>query len=79
MLGEKANPSPRPDYIASLPDRVDRWTEAAHWLSIQRNGLLCASKLLDRVGIVGVDRDRLEREQRITLLRTIWEIALQIT
>lgn len=48
----------------SLPDRVYHLAEAANWLSIQQNGLLCASKLLDLAGVTGADRDRLERQQR---------------
>ncbi|MGL4462642.1 MAG: DUF7002 family protein [Planctomycetia bacterium] len=47
-----------------LPSRVYHLAEAANWPSIQRDGLLCASDLLHRAGLVGDDRVRLERAQR---------------
>ena len=40
--------------------------EAANWPAIQRDGLHCASTLLDRAGIIGEDRERLEKRQRLT-------------
>ena len=40
--------------------------EAANWPAIQRDGLHSASTLLDRAGIVGAERERLERCQRVT-------------
>jgi hypothetical protein len=40
--------------------------EAANWPAIQRDGLHCASTLLDRAGISGEDRERLEKRQRLT-------------
>jgi hypothetical protein len=47
-----------------LPDRAYHLAEAANLPSIQRNGLLCASKLLDLAGLTGAERERLERTQR---------------
>ncbi|PIG92386.1 hypothetical protein CSQ79_17385 [Gloeocapsopsis sp. IPPAS B-1203] len=38
--------------------------EAGNWSSIQQYGLLCASKLLDLAGLVGTEREHLERVQR---------------
>ncbi len=40
--------------------------EAANWPAIQQDGLYSASKLLDSAGIVGQDRERLEKHQRFT-------------
>jgi hypothetical protein len=40
--------------------------EAANWPVIQRDGLHCASILLDLAGIIGEDRERLEKHQRLT-------------
>ena len=40
--------------------------EAANWPAIQRDGLHSASALLDIAGITGQDRERLERNQRVT-------------
>jgi hypothetical protein len=48
----------------NLPDRIYHLAEAVNWQSIQQNGLLCASKLLDLAGVTGAERDRLERQQR---------------
>lgn len=48
-----------------LPDRVYHLAEAANWLSIQRHGLLSASNLLDLAGVLGADREQLERGQRL--------------
>lgn len=47
-----------------LPDRVYHLAEASNWPSIQRDGLLCASRLLAAVGLAVGDRERLERAQR---------------
>ena len=40
--------------------------EAANWPAIKRDGLHCASTLLDLAGIIGEDRERLEKHQRLT-------------
>src|SRR5260221_11332790 len=40
--------------------------EAANWPAIQRDGLHSASTLLDIAGIIGKDRERLEKNQRLT-------------
>ena len=48
-----------------LPDRVYHLAEASNWLSIQRYGLLSASKLLDLAGVLATDRKQLERRQRL--------------
>lgn len=40
--------------------------EAANWPAIQRDGLCSASALMDRAGLVGSERDALERDQRRT-------------
>jgi hypothetical protein len=40
--------------------------EAANWPAIQRDGLQSASTLLDQAGIRGENRDRLEKQQRLT-------------
>ena len=45
---------------------VYHMAEAANWPKIQRDGLHSASTLLDIAGITGPDRERLEREQRLT-------------
>jgi hypothetical protein len=47
-----------------LPSRIYHLAEASNWPSIRRSGLLPASELLTRAGVVGADRDRLERAQR---------------
>jgi len=47
-----------------LPARVYHLAEASNWPAIQREGLHCASTLLDRAGIVGKARRRWEQEQR---------------
>jgi hypothetical protein len=39
--------------------------EAINWPAIQRNGLHSASTLLDLAGILGEDRERLEKHQRL--------------
>ena len=39
--------------------------EAANWPAIQRDGLHCASRLLDLAGIHGENRERLEKHQRL--------------
>ena len=49
----------------NLPDRIYHLAEASNWPLIQRDGLLCASRLLDAAGLVGASRDRLMREQRL--------------
>lgn len=40
--------------------------EAANWPAIQREGLHSASTLLDLAGIIGEERERLEKHQRLT-------------
>jgi hypothetical protein len=45
---------------------VYHMAEAANWPAIQRDGLHSASTLLDRAGIRGEDRERLEKRQRLT-------------
>ena len=40
--------------------------EAANWPAIQRDGLHSASTLLDLAGIIGENRERLEKHQRLT-------------
>jgi hypothetical protein len=40
--------------------------EAANWPAIQREGLHSASSLLDLAGIIGENRERLEKRQRLT-------------
>lgn len=40
--------------------------EATNWPAIQRDGLHCASTLLDLAGMRGEDRERLEKHQRLT-------------
>lgn len=49
-----------------LPDRIYHLAEASNWPFIQRDGLLSASRLLHASGLIGADRDRLERAQRLT-------------
>ncbi len=49
----------------NLPDRIYHLAEASNWPLIQRDGLLCASRLLDAAGLVDASRDRLMREQRL--------------
>jgi len=48
-----------------LPDRIYHLAEASNWPSIQREGLLSASRLLSAAGLAGAGRDRLERAQRL--------------
>ncbi|MGC4096443.1 MAG: hypothetical protein QM706_04945 [Nitrospira sp.] len=48
-----------------LPDHIYHLAEAANWPSIQRQGLLSASQLITAAGVIGNDRDRLERTQRV--------------
>lgn len=48
-----------------LPERIYHLAEASNWPSIQRNGLLSASRLLTAAGLTGGSRDRLERAQRL--------------
>src|SRR5579883_489638 len=43
--------------------------EVTNWPAIERDGLHCASTLLDRAGVIGKDRERLERQQRVTHAR----------
>lgn len=49
-----------------LPDRIYHLAEASNWPSIQRHGLLSASRLMEVVGLTRADRDRLGRTQRLT-------------
>ena len=48
-----------------LPDTVYHLAEESNWPSIERDGLLSASKLLDAAGLARADRARLERAQRL--------------
>jgi hypothetical protein len=48
-----------------LPRCVYHLAEAANWPSIQRHGLFSATALLDRAGVIGAERERLERRQRL--------------
>lgn len=48
----------------SLPARIYHLAEAANWPAIQRDGLHCASTLIERAGVTGTDRELLERNQR---------------
>lgn len=50
--------------VLTIADRIYHLAEAVNWSSIKSNGSICASKLLDLAGIVGIDRDRWERAQR---------------
>ena len=49
----------------NLPDRIYHLAEASNWPLIQRDGLLCANRLLGAAGLVAAGRDRLMREQRL--------------
>lgn len=49
-----------------LPDRIYHLAEAANWPSIQRHGLLSASRLIKAAELTKADRNRLERSQRLT-------------
>lgn len=46
--------------------RAYHMAEAANWPLIQREGLFSASVLLDLAGVSGVERERLEKNQRLT-------------
>jgi hypothetical protein len=48
-----------------LPNTVYHLAEESNWPSIQRDGLLSTSKLLDAAGLAWADRARLERAQRL--------------
>jgi hypothetical protein len=48
-----------------LPNTVYHLAEESNWPSIERDGLLSASKLLDAAGLARADRVRLERAQRL--------------
>jgi hypothetical protein len=50
----------------NLPRRVYHLAEEANWQSIQRIGLLSAADLMAYAGLSGVDRERLERSQRMS-------------
>jgi hypothetical protein len=47
-----------------LPDRAYHLAEESNWPSIQRHGLLSATRLLRAAGLTGAERRRLERAQR---------------
>jgi hypothetical protein len=53
------------EYRMKLPDRIYHLAEAANWPSIQRTGLRPASELIQQSGIDGIERERLERAQRL--------------
>lgn len=59
-----------------LPDHIYHLAEAANWPSIQRHGLLSASRLIRAAGVIGGDRDRLERTQRVA--HTVLSNGVQI-
>jgi hypothetical protein len=65
LKGNKRNGNKRPRKLKVLPNRVYHLAEASNWLSIQRYGLLSASKLLDLAGVLGAEREQLERRQRL--------------
>ena len=48
-----------------LPQYIYHLAEAVNWPAIRRDGLFSASSLLDRAGVVGAERGRLERQQRL--------------
>ena len=48
-----------------LPNTVYHLAEESNWPSIERDGLLSASKLLDAAGLAWADRARMERAQRL--------------
>jgi len=49
----------------NLPDRIYHLAEASNWPLIQRDGLLCANRLLDAACLADASRNRLMREQRL--------------
>lgn len=49
--------------------RIYHMSDAANWQSIQRHGLLSASRLLDLAGLDGAERYELERRQRLQARR----------
>jgi hypothetical protein len=51
--------------------------EAANWPAIKRDGLHCASTLLDLAGIIGEDRERLEKHQRLTHTKLLNGVQLR--
>lgn len=55
----------RTEPLMNLPQHIYHLAEAANWPAIRRDGLFSASSLLDRAGLVGSERDRLERQQRL--------------
>jgi hypothetical protein len=60
-----ARSCPTRSMLNQLPRRVFHLAEEANFPSIQRNGLLSASALLDLAGIIGEERTRLEQRQRL--------------
>jgi hypothetical protein len=51
--------------LRALPARIYHLAEAANWPSIRRNGLLSTKALLDLSGMRGMERERIERCQRL--------------
>lgn len=51
--------------LRALPARVYHLAEAANWQSIRRSGLLSTTALLDQAGVLGKERERIERSQRL--------------
>ena len=51
--------------LRTLPARIYHLAEAANWPSISRSGLLSTKVLLDLVGMLGTERERIERCQRL--------------
>jgi hypothetical protein len=51
--------------LRALPSRIYHLAEAANWPSIRRNGLLSTKALLDLVGMREMERERMERCQRL--------------
>jgi len=47
-----------------LPERIYHLAELSNWPFIQRDGLLCASRLVSAAGFAGTGADRLNRTQR---------------
>ena len=49
----------------NLPDRIYHLAEAPNWPLIQRDGLLCANRLVDAASLDTASRKRLQLEQRM--------------
>ena len=53
-----------PERFAEVYPRLYHMAEAVAWPSIRRHGLLSTSALLDLYGVVGPERERIERQRR---------------